>query len=468
MRRTKLGLSRVVAIAVVTAVTVTVMSFYALWIAGVSTESGQGTRPIKLGLYNPFVIGDLVEVMIKNLGGDTVYISDVTINDLECMPRLAFDSNNPDEYLEVYKVGDTLSTKPVAVKPGESVTFIFKSPIYLKPGVTYEVRVMTTSGYTYITYLDVARIGNWRNYNFTYVFFKCLEPGGPSPTKVNGVTLHYCAKGAGSVCKNVEANKDLISQGYSGYLVIFDISTWTYEYHGVYNKDVDNCDVTNVDNYLLLGTSNKGTLVGGSLTNPPPTQTVGSAEVIVGKSAINASDYVFMKSSNYITLKSPILVYVNLKSSESTEFTIKQLNGNTYVFKLPPVGNAIPGFDFLVLLQPGAFATPSYTWPSWGSPPDLWVDYVMRITWLKDGSVHVWVYRSVSNYLNVFLIGLNYVYYKPACINLSTSSTYVSCSSNYFVLGPNGEKIYYPIGYDGGNCVVTLNGYVFKEWVVQG
>ncbi len=436
------SISTLAAIAIVMSISIVAAVFVSLYVTGIIGSSGFGTRPIKIQLFNPMVIGKVIAVMMKNVGGDRVYVTDVLMNNRECEVRLAFDANNPEEYVKVYPPGRELSEDPFKIDPGETVEVIIVSPIEFRAGMSYQVKIKTSQGFEFITQLYVPYVVPSKNYRINLIAF----------TNCNNTI-----SGDGCCSKGLYPNN---VTGISGHLISFDIASWRFYYWDIKNKDTTGF-VTDPSKFILIG---KGGTE-GTLDNPPPPKYEGTVKVLT-TSGYKCEELAGPPDGKPDKPTAPIVVVANIET-ELRNFNFTWINMNPSCvdrFMMEKIPNGIPGLDFLILWE-DLWSSPNwwYTWRDCRS----YVDHVVRVTWLKTGDVRVGVYRCSGCYLHVFLLGDKYIYFKPH--GDAWGDTHEGTPDPYGIywFTKNGVKIYYEIGYDGGTWI-SPSGYVVKIWEIRG
>ncbi len=192
--------------------------------------------------------------------------------------------------------------------------------------------------------------------------------------------------------------------GYSGWMVEFNPVTWEYRYWRLYNPDGD---PRTTDDMILVGANNTV----GSLKNPPPPQYSGET-IVVQSYGDHAHDFVVNTPGGY-GISSPFIVVLNPHVKKASNYTWYNLNEAVkQKFVRQPVDRAIQGLDLIILWEDLWHGPPPTTTWTWNDAYSL-IDHVVRVTWREDGSVRIAVYRCSGWYLHVFLLGTQYIYYKP-------------------------------------------------------
>ena len=153
------GVSAPLSLAIMLPLFVAASVFVALYIAGLLPVAGFGTQPIKLVIYGPVVNGNEVTIFIRNDGNSRIYISEVLLNNLFCLVKEVYDASDPSSYNVTYSSIDELMNNPFKIDPQETVVVVFESPIKLKAGMTYQIKVVTDKGLEFMTEIYVNYVG---------------------------------------------------------------------------------------------------------------------------------------------------------------------------------------------------------------------------------------------------------------------------------------------------------------------
>ncbi len=147
------GISPLLATTIILAVVLAVAVAYALWFKGIVGAVGYGTRPVRLGVADFRVLGPLAIFRVHNIGSDTVYIDDITINNrrVELLTAYEIASKNLRVVFE--------SGHPVVVSnPGELIeVWVILSEGEFQPGNAYRVSLHTTLGFEIFKVLKAFR-----------------------------------------------------------------------------------------------------------------------------------------------------------------------------------------------------------------------------------------------------------------------------------------------------------------------
>lgn len=153
------GISGPLSLAIMLPLFVAASVFVALYIAGLLPVAGFGTQPIKLIIYGPVVNGNEVTIFVRNDGGSRVYISEVLLNNMFCLVKEVYDASDPSSYNVTYSSINDLMNNPFKVDPQETVVVVFESPIKLRAGMSYQIKVVTDKGLEFMTELYVNYVG---------------------------------------------------------------------------------------------------------------------------------------------------------------------------------------------------------------------------------------------------------------------------------------------------------------------
>ncbi len=153
------GISGPLSLAIMLPLFVAASVFVALYIAGLLPAAGFGTQPIKLIIYGPVVNGNEVTIFVRNDGGSRVYISEVLLNNMFCLVKEVYDASDPSSYNVTYSSINDLMNNPFKVDPQETVVVVFESPIKLRAGMSYQIKVVTDKGLEFMTELYVNYVG---------------------------------------------------------------------------------------------------------------------------------------------------------------------------------------------------------------------------------------------------------------------------------------------------------------------
>ncbi len=143
------GISAIIAVILIVAVTVAISIGLALWLLGTTTSVGYGSRPVILGLEGSFEIksvgiGSQFKTIIVNKGSSTVYVDRIVLdNKHEAMIFQARDTETWEN--RMVREGRNIH---VELRPGESVLVYGLLPgVDIKPGTQHIVSVHTTTGF---------------------------------------------------------------------------------------------------------------------------------------------------------------------------------------------------------------------------------------------------------------------------------------------------------------------------------
>ncbi len=139
------SISAIIAVVIIVAVTVAIAIGIAMWLIGVETSTGFGTRPVRLQLYGGMKVrGNEFHIIVKNAGSDTIYIDRILIDETNL--ALVIDAREWDTWESRI---DEQNGRMVYVNPGEIVEIWGVVKKYLKPGMTHSIRIHTTMGAEY-------------------------------------------------------------------------------------------------------------------------------------------------------------------------------------------------------------------------------------------------------------------------------------------------------------------------------
>ena len=418
----KKGISPLIATVVIVGVSIYLALAVALWELGIIGLQGYGTRVVELKVMYPESYGRLFKFMVRNLGGEKVYIDQVYVNNLPAKVRLAFNWDDPSVNYIYYKPQDVVN---IPVGPGE--TFVIYAIVSepMKAGVAYDIKIHTTIGFEQHVLLqpelgiDVGRLASVRLIAFNDINWWVW---------------------------------DWRNTGFNGWMVEFDPTTWEYSMWNVQNQNPWGY-VTDPRDFLFIGANGQT----GDIFNLPPPLYKGDAPIVISSSAraIDFTSYPF----------TPIVLVMNLYSyKQDFNFTWYNQARRVDTFIMERLSKVVSPLDFIILWEDQVDDpnSPNGSIKS-GTDPYSWVDHAVRVSWLKTGQVRIGVYRASGWYLHVFLLGTNYVYFKP---HGDYWDPQYSDLDNYGYAWYTGDYFYYyEIGYDGGYWI-SPNGYNVTVWYV--
>ena len=143
------GVSAIIAVILIVAVTVAISVGLALWLLGTTNSVGYGAQPVRLGLLGGFEVkglgvGSQFQTVVVNKGSSTVYIDNIMLDYRH--RSIIFQARSVDGWENRLEVRGNEAL--VEVEPGESVLLYGLLPnVTLKPGTQHVVSIHTTTGF---------------------------------------------------------------------------------------------------------------------------------------------------------------------------------------------------------------------------------------------------------------------------------------------------------------------------------
>ena len=164
----KNGISQLIAIIIILSTSIAMTFFVITWTMGILGLGGYGTRPIQVGITSTLHgSGSMFLIYLKNFGGDTLFIDQITIDDkYTAIITASFELSNRENRL----TQDENRNKIVILEPGDTNAIIFTVELQkekirniFNSGTQHRIKIHLSIGYEYYTTVQCYYVphGSW-------------------------------------------------------------------------------------------------------------------------------------------------------------------------------------------------------------------------------------------------------------------------------------------------------------------